>query len=244
MLRHPALPREIMWDWDNDSEPELGVKHKAQSQPKPHASDTDDSENASLLSHTRVPEEKAEQARQQEARAKQARSTPLKTATVPQPENVINTQPLGHAEVVAMARTNQRAQKRPRTTRKQPSRQPIRQSQKPQQHQVKPKYPGTPKRPQWLKDTKARLTKPSASSDFDQKSKAAALQQTKNNEANQRELRYSSSSENKNFTSIIKNKLKFSPTVKILHIESDSPGTPPFEIITSSNPNDFMNDDN
>ena len=44
-----------MWDWDNDSEPELNIEYKAQSQPTPHTSDTDDSENASLLSHTRVP---------------------------------------------------------------------------------------------------------------------------------------------------------------------------------------------
>ena len=43
-----------MWDWDNDSEPELNIQYKAQSQPTPHASDTDDSENAPLLSHTRV----------------------------------------------------------------------------------------------------------------------------------------------------------------------------------------------
>ena len=55
-LRHPALPRKIMWDWDNDSEPELDIQYKAQSQPTPHASDTDDSENAPLLSHTRVPD--------------------------------------------------------------------------------------------------------------------------------------------------------------------------------------------
>ena len=54
-LRHPALPREIMWDWDQDSEPELNIQYKAQSQPLPANSDTDDSENAPLLSHTRVP---------------------------------------------------------------------------------------------------------------------------------------------------------------------------------------------
>ena len=44
-----------MWDWDNDSEPEQNIEYKAQSQPTPHTSDTDDSENAPLLSHTRVP---------------------------------------------------------------------------------------------------------------------------------------------------------------------------------------------
>ena len=54
-LRHPALPREIMWDWDHDSEPELDIQYKAQSQPNPISSDADDSENAPLLSHKRVP---------------------------------------------------------------------------------------------------------------------------------------------------------------------------------------------
>ena len=83
-------------------------------------------------------EEKAEQARQQEAQAKQSKSAPLQTATVPQPESVINTKPIGHAEVVAMARKNQPAQKRPRPTFKQPSR----------QNQVLPKSQGTTKRPQ------------------------------------------------------------------------------------------------
>ena len=53
--RHPVLPREIMWDWDNDSEPELNIEYKAQSQPTPHTSDPDDSENAPLLSHMRIP---------------------------------------------------------------------------------------------------------------------------------------------------------------------------------------------
>ena len=53
-LRHPALPREIMWDWDNDSEPVLDIQYKAQSQPAPITSDTDDSENEPLLSQKRV----------------------------------------------------------------------------------------------------------------------------------------------------------------------------------------------
>ena len=54
-LRHPALPREIIWDWDSDSEPELKIQYKAQSQPTPNASHTDNSENAPLLSHKGVP---------------------------------------------------------------------------------------------------------------------------------------------------------------------------------------------
>ena len=43
-----------MWDWDNNSEPELDIQYKAQSPPAPITSDTDDSENALLLSHKRV----------------------------------------------------------------------------------------------------------------------------------------------------------------------------------------------
>ena len=54
-LRHQTLPREIMWDWVNDSEPELNIQNKAHSQSTPNASNSDDSENAPLLSHTRVP---------------------------------------------------------------------------------------------------------------------------------------------------------------------------------------------
>ena len=60
----------------------------------------------------------------------------------------------------------------------------------------------------------------------------------------ERKLKYFSSSDSKSSTSVNKAKLKFSPTVKIHSIEPESPGTPPFEIVTSSNPNDFMNDNN
>ena len=53
-LRHPALPRELIWDWDNDSKPELDIQYKDQSKPA-RSSDSNGSENAPLLSHTRVP---------------------------------------------------------------------------------------------------------------------------------------------------------------------------------------------
>ena len=75
--------------------------------------------------------------------------------------------------------------------------------------------------------------------------KGAALQQSRESESRaDRKLRYSSSSDNKSFTSVNKAKLKISPTVKIHNIDADSPGNPPFEIITSSDPNDFMIDNN
>ena len=141
-----------------------------------------------------------------------------------------------------MAKRNQEAQKRQRTTKKTLTKQTQNQI-RPQQS--KHQSPGSPKRPQWLKNAKARLTKPSSSAIFDQKSKTAALQQSRESKIQaDRKLRYSSSTDIKSFTSINKERLKFSPTVKIHSIEPDSPGTPPFEIVTSSNPNDFMNDNN
>ena len=355
-----------MWDWDHDSETELDIQYKTQSQPTPAASNTDDSENAPLLSHKRVPgkiipdrleitfgdktstiiynkkniarktlarkvpeprgtlkpqwnilpdgtitkysphtitldtdnrkntvirkndlaivtetkprepepepkprlihmvacktvgeykrnqekirkfclEEKAALAKQQEAQARSSRSTPLQPTPMlhnqPGPsKSIINTQPLGHSELIAMAKKNQQAQKRKRTTKR-----TLNKQEKPARSQQRTdKSPGNPKRPQWLKNAKARLTKQTNSSIFDQKSKAAALQQTKESKLQaERKLLYSSSSDSKSFTSINKAKLKFSPTVKIHSIEPESPGTPPFEIVTSSDPNDFMID--
>ena len=365
-LHHPALPREIMWDWDHDSEPELDIKYKEQSQPIPANSDTDDSENAPLLSHKRVPgkiipdrleitfgdktstviynrknvarktlarkvpeprgtlkpqwniipdgtitnysphtitldtdnrkntvirrndlaivtetnprepepepkprlihmvacktvgeykrnqekirkfclEEKAALARQQEATAKQQRKAPLQQTSTPQnqPGPSRSTQPIGHAEIVAMAKRNQQAHKRQRATKKATSK-PHQKQQR--QQAPRGKSPGNPQRPQWLKNAKARLTKPSLASTFELKSKAAALQHSREAKSKpERKLLYSSSSDSKSFISVNKNKLKFSPTVKIHNIEPESPGTKPFEIITSSDPQDFMMDTN
>ena len=141
-----------------------------------------------------------------------------------------------------MAKRNQQAHKRQRAAKKTLS--------KPTHKQVRPqplthKSPGSPTRPQWIKNAKARLTKPSRSSVFDQKSKAAALQHSRESKMQaERKLKFSSSSDSKSFTSVNKAKLKFSPTVKIHSIEPESPGTPPFEIVNSSDPNDFMNDNN
>ena len=157
-------------------------------------------------------EEKAALAKQQVAKANQTRTTPLQPAPTPQnqpgpSQNVINTQPLGHAELVAMAKRNQDAQKRQRITKKTLTRQTPKQI-RPQES--KHKSPGSNKRPQWPKNAKARLTKPSNSTIFDQKSKAAALQQSRESKVQaDRKLRYSTSSDNKSFTSINKEKKNF-----------------------------------
>ena len=141
-----------------------------------------------------------------------------------------------------MAKRNQEAQKRQRTTKNTLTKQTQKQI-RPQES--KHKSPGSHKRPQWLKNAKARLTKPSSSAIFDQKSKAAALQQSREPKIQaDRKLRYSSSSDNKSFPSINREKLKFSPSAEIHSIEPDSPGIPPFKIVNSSDPNDFMNDNN
>ena len=246
-LQHPALPREIMWDWDHDSEPELDIQYKTRSQPLPANSDTDDSENAPLLSHKRVHEEKTALAKQQELIAKQQRKAPLQQTATQQNQpgpsrSAIDTQPMGHAEIVAMAKKNQQAQKRQRATKKATSKPPQKQQR---QQAPRNKSPWNPQRPQWLKNAKTRLTKPSLASTFELKSKAAALQQSREAKSKpERKLLYSSSSESKSFISVNKNKLKFSPTVKIHNIQSESPGKKHFEIITSSDPQDFMMESN
>ena len=368
-LQHPALPREIMWDWDHDSEPELDIQYKTHSQPHPANSDTDDSENAPLLSHKRVHgkiipdrleitfgdktstviynrkniarktlarkvpeprgtlkpqwniipdgtitnysphtitldtdnrkntvirrndlaivtetkprepepepkprlihmvacktvgeykrnqekirkfclEEKTALAKQQELIAKQQRKASLQQTATQQNQpgpsrSAIDTQPMGHADIVAMAKRNQQAQKRQRATKKATSKPPQKQQR---QQAPRNKSPWNPQRPQWLKNAKTRLTKPSLASTFELKSKAAALQQSREAKSKpERKLLYSSSSESKSFISVNKNKLKFSPTVKIHNIQSESPGTKHFEIITSSDPQDFMMESN
>ena len=58
-LKHPALPREEMWDLEQDSEPELDIQYKDEEPshsavPRALSPATSDSENAPLLSHTRV----------------------------------------------------------------------------------------------------------------------------------------------------------------------------------------------
>ena len=55
-------------------------------------------------------------------------------------------------------------------------------------------------------------------------------------------MSYSSSSKNKSITSIDTKTLNFLPTVKVLNIPLESPGTS-YEIITSASPNDFMHTD-
>ena len=144
---------------------------------------------------------------------------------------------MGHEEVFILTRRNQQEQKRPRTARQ----------AKPQsktKSAMRPLSPGTNSRPQWLKNAHNRTTEKTPYNDSNTKSKEAAIQHAKDtvetkHDKNQK-LLYSSSSENKNITSLDTANLKFSPTVKIFSIPPDSPGTS-YEIVASSTPNDFMN---
>ena len=146
---------------------------------------------------------------------------------------------MGHAEVVALARRNQQAQKRDLTTRE--SKQPPKPSS-----DTTPKSPGNTAQPQWLKHARNRLGKKTPLNEFNTNSKDAAIQHSTNKAKgktdNRRKLLYSSSSENKSITSMETPTLKFSPTVKVFSVPSDPPGTS-YEIITSTSPDYFMNTD-
>ena len=61
-------------------------------------------------------EEKAKQTKEEELRARQARAKPLQPATTAQ-QNMVNRKQLDRAEIISLARRNQQAQKRARTTR-------------------------------------------------------------------------------------------------------------------------------
>ena len=183
-------------------------------------------------------EEKAKNAKAEEEKAKQARKKPLQP-TFAARQNMVNRNPMGPAEVVALARRNQQAQIRARTTRQMKQRPKLTLS-------TRSNAPGITSRPQWLKDARIRLSKKTPLNDFNTRSKEAALPHTtvkaKDKANNARKMLYSSPSVNKSITSIDTHTLKFSPTVKGFHIPSESPGTS-YEVITSANPNDFMNTD-
>ena len=104
---------------------------------------------------------------------------------------------------------------------------------------------GSNKQPKWLKEAKSRINKKKPL-DFNSRSKEAALKHAKETRANKpenpRKFRYSSSSDNRSITSMDTSKLKFSPTLKVFSIPSDSSGTN-FEIVASSSATDFMNDE-
>ena len=89
---------------------------------------------------------KAKKAKEVAERVKQARENLLQPATTAQ-RNVVNCKQMGHAEVVELARRNQQAQKRARTTR-QAKHQPK------QLSIMTPKYPGNTARPQCLKNAR------------------------------------------------------------------------------------------
>ena len=149
---------------------------------------------------------------------------------------------MGHKEVLPLARgrrnkrSSQQEQKRPRITRQA-------RPQSKTKSTMRPTSPGTNTRPQWLKNARNRINKKTPFNDFDTKSKKAAIQHAKDTFETKHDktgkLLHSSSSECKSITSLDTTTLKFSPTVKVSSIPSDSPGTS-YEIVASSTPNDFM----
>ena len=97
-------------------------------------------------------EENAAIAKQQEAKAKLTRANPLQPAPMPQNQpgpshSAINTQPLGHSNLVEMVKRNQQAHKRQRAAKKTLSKQTHKQvrSQAPRGAPRDPNGSKTPK---------------------------------------------------------------------------------------------------
>ena len=129
--------------------------------------------------------------------------------------NPINTEPLGHEEIVNMARANQRKPARPTKAKQNPK--------------GKPKKAGQKKT-----TTKADQRRATT---FAEKSKEAALKHSQSLRNDKRKLLYSSSSENKSLIKLSPHQL---PTLKKFNIR-ETPGGPTFQIAASSDANDFIN---
>ena len=101
---------------EQDSEPELNIQYReeAQKESRPGiniTSESDDSENAPLLSPTRTPEEK----RQMRQRQQHMTQEPSTSATnTPGGQNNL----YSHKQMVSIAKKNQRAQQRKRRNNK------------------------------------------------------------------------------------------------------------------------------
>ena len=115
LLKQPVLSPATIWDMDQDSEPELNIQYRedAKKGTRPEVnieSESDDSENAPLLSPTRTPEEKR-QMKQRQEQLKQGTSTA--TTSAPSGENLYS-----HEQIVSIAKKNQRTQQQKRRTNK------------------------------------------------------------------------------------------------------------------------------
>ena len=184
-------------------------------------------------------EEKANKAREEEQRAKLRRKKIPLQPKVTEQRPIVNRDEFNHQQVVELARRNQQEQRKPKAPR-----------QAKQPPQTKPPARrtslGTSKQPKWLKEAKSRINKKKPLIDFNSKSKEETLKHAIESRSNKpedpRKFKYSSSSDNRSITSMNTSKLKFSPSVKVSSIPSDSPGTT-FEIVASSSATNFMNDE-
>ena len=141
--------------------------------------------------------------------------------------------------MVELARRNQQEQRKPKSPR-QAKQHPL---TKPPARRISQ---GKSKQPKWLKEAKSRINKKKPLIDFNSRSKEATLKhaiETRSNKPEDpRKFKYSSSSDNRSITSMDTSKLKFSPSVKVFSIPSDSPETT-FEILAPSSATDFMSDE-
>ena len=184
-------------------------------------------------------EEKANKAREEEQRAKLRRTKIPLQPKVTEQRPIVNRNQFNHQQVVELARRNQQDQRKPKAPRQ--AKQPP--QTKPSARRISQ---GTSKQPEWLKEAKSRINKKKPLIDFNSRSKEATLKhaiETRSNKPEDpRKFKYSSSSDNGSITSMDTSKLKFSPSVKVFSIPSDSPGTT-FKIVASSSATDFMSDE-
>ena len=230
LLRHDALTQEELWRRDGSSENELDIQYNTQST-SPTPLDSDDSENQPLI--YKSPKEAKQNAMNNTSGPMSNLPTANDSQDIPGLSR-IQSRPVTSAP--KRTRSDLEASNKPkkRTCKKEPIKtkwskeKVIKLATKNQREQQQPKRKNKPKNKQ---------STPLHS--FNEKAKQAALKHSM--AASTRRLPSSNSDTDTNRSFLIFNTpIPQPPSIQIYNVDTDIPGTPPFEIITSNDPTDFM----
>ena len=227
LLRHDALTQEELWRRDGSSENELDIQYNAQST-SPTPLDSDDSENQPLI--YKSPKEAKQKAKNDTSGPMSSLPTTNNSRDIPGPSK----RPITSAPKRTRSDLEANIKPKKRTCKKEPMKtkwskeKVIKLATKNQREQQQPKG-----------NNKPRNKQSTPLHSFNEKAKQAALKQSM--AASTRRLPSSNSDKDANRSFLIFNTpTPQPPSIQIYNVDTDIPGTPPFEVITSNDPLDFM----
>ena len=229
LLRHDALTQEEMWRRDGSSENELDIRYNTQSASPTHL-DSDDSENQPLI--YKSPKEAKQNAKNNTSGSMRNLPTTNDSQDTPGPSRT-QSKPVTSAPKKTRSDLESINKPKKRTCKKEPIKtkwskeKVIKLATKIQREQQQPKGNNKPKNKQ---------STPLQS--FNEKAKQAALKHSMT--ASTRRLPSTASDTDTNRSFLIFNTPTPQPSsIQIFNVDTDIPGTAPFEIITSNDPSDF-----